>query len=182
MSSSPVTRCIAVAGHGKRCQQSPFRGSPYCWHHLQSRKVPAPSRPFRVTSGRPTDISGEPATLIFYEAPHRIAETLSDIAAVMPTREVVAARELTKLHEEVLRGTAAEIHAKLASRDSIRGEFVVLISKATEPDAADTPIEDAIELMVAAGLPRMDAIKTLARERGLSKREVYKLVSIKSKS
>ena len=63
MSSSPVTRCIAVAGHGKRCQQSPFRGSPYCWHHLQSRKVPAPSRPFRVTSGRPTDISGEPATL-----------------------------------------------------------------------------------------------------------------------
>lgn len=63
MSASPVTRCIAVAGHGKRCQQSPFRGSPYCWHHLQSRKVPAPSRPFRVTSGRPTDISGEPATL-----------------------------------------------------------------------------------------------------------------------
>ena len=51
MSASPVTRCIAVAGHGKRCQQSPFRGSPYCWHHLQSRKVPAPSRPFRVARG-----------------------------------------------------------------------------------------------------------------------------------
>ncbi len=48
MSVSPVTRCVAVAGHGKRCQQSPFRGSPYCWHHLQSRKVPAPSRPLRV--------------------------------------------------------------------------------------------------------------------------------------
>ena len=46
--ASPVTRCIAVAGHGKRCQQSPFRGSPYCWHHLQSRKVPATSRPLRV--------------------------------------------------------------------------------------------------------------------------------------
>lgn len=41
---SPVRRCIAVASHGRRCQQSPFRGSPYCWHHLQSRKVPAPSR------------------------------------------------------------------------------------------------------------------------------------------
>ena len=63
MSASPVTRCIAVAGHGKRCQQSPFRGSPYCWHHLQSRKVPAPSRPFRVPSGPPSDISGEPAAL-----------------------------------------------------------------------------------------------------------------------
>jgi 16S rRNA (cytidine1402-2'-O)-methyltransferase len=124
-------------------------------------------------------LSNEPATLIFYEAPHRIAETLSDIATVMPTREVVAARELTKLHEEVLRGTAAEIHQKLTARDSIRGEFVVLISKATEPDAADTPIEEAIDLMVSAGLPRMDAIKTLARERGLSKRDVYKLVSIK---
>jgi len=48
MSASPVTRCVAVAGHGKRCQQSPFRGSPYCWHHLQSRKVPAPSRPLAV--------------------------------------------------------------------------------------------------------------------------------------
>ncbi len=63
MSASPVTRCIAVAGHGKRCQQSPFRGSPYCWHHLQSRKVPAPSRPFRVASGPPIDISGESAAL-----------------------------------------------------------------------------------------------------------------------
>lgn len=48
MPPSPVTRCIAVASHGKRCQQSPFRGEPYCWHHLQSRKVPAPSRPLRV--------------------------------------------------------------------------------------------------------------------------------------
>ncbi len=63
MAASPVTRCIAVAGHGKRCQQSPFRGSPYCWHHLQSRKVPAPSRPFRIAPGQHGDISDEPATL-----------------------------------------------------------------------------------------------------------------------
>lgn len=45
MDGSPVRRCVAVASHGRRCQQSPFRGSPYCWHHLQSRKLPAPSRP-----------------------------------------------------------------------------------------------------------------------------------------
>lgn len=126
-------------------------------------------------------LADEPATLIFYEAPHRITETLADIDAVMGGREVVAARELTKLHEEVLRGTAAEIRASLAARDSVRGEFVVLISKATEPDATDTPIEEAVELMVSTGIPRMDAIKTLARERGLSKRDVYKLVSIKPK-
>ena len=49
MSASPVRRCIAVASHGRRCQQSPFKGSPYCWHHLQSRKVPAPSRPRAMT-------------------------------------------------------------------------------------------------------------------------------------
>jgi hypothetical protein len=61
MSASPVTRCIAVAGHGKRCQQSPFRGSPYCWHHLQSRKVPAPSRPLRV-AGQPGE-AADAATL-----------------------------------------------------------------------------------------------------------------------
>ena len=62
MSASPVTRCIAVAGHGKRCQQSPFRGSPYCWHHLQSRKVPAPSRPLRVARS-PSAVAAEPAVL-----------------------------------------------------------------------------------------------------------------------
>ena len=56
MSGSPVTRCVAVASHGKRCQQSPFRGSPYCWHHLQSRKVPAPSRPLRVAAAPTTPV------------------------------------------------------------------------------------------------------------------------------
>ncbi len=59
--ASPVTRCVAVAGHGKRCQQSPFRGSPYCWHHLQSRKVPAPSRPLHVAP--PPDPDSEVTTL-----------------------------------------------------------------------------------------------------------------------
>ncbi len=126
-------------------------------------------------------LAQEPATLVFYEAPHRILDSLADIAAVLPIRDVVAARELTKLHEEVLRGTATEILEKLATRDSIRGEFVVLISKATEPDPDDMPIEESIQLLVAAGIERMDAIKTVARQRGLSKRDVYKLVSIRPK-
>lgn len=63
LSASPVTRCIAVAGHGKRCQQSPFRGSPYCWHHLQSRKVPAPSRPLRVAPNHASDGAHEATAL-----------------------------------------------------------------------------------------------------------------------
>jgi len=57
----------------------------------------------------------------------------------------------------------------------------VLISKATEPDPDDMPIEESIQLLVAAGIERMDAIKTVARQRGLSKRDVYKLVSIRPK-
>jgi len=60
VSVSPVRRCVAVASHGKRCQQSPFRGSPYCWHHLQSRKVPAPSRPLRVAPQPPGEVAALP--------------------------------------------------------------------------------------------------------------------------
>jgi len=50
METRSVSRCVAIAAHGKRCQQSPFRGSPYCWHHTQSRKIPAPSRPLASTT------------------------------------------------------------------------------------------------------------------------------------
>lgn len=64
MSASPVTRCVAIASHGKRCQQSPFRGSPYCWHHLQSRKVPAPSRPLRVAPPPADDDSGSALPIV----------------------------------------------------------------------------------------------------------------------
>jgi 16S rRNA (cytidine1402-2'-O)-methyltransferase len=119
----------------------------------------------------------EAATLVFYEAPHRILESLDDIAATLGDREIVVARELTKMYEEVLRGTAAEIRAVLAARDAIRGEFVVLIAKASEPVHDATPPEEAVALLVSAGVDRMEAIKTVARQRGLAKRDVYKLVS-----
>jgi 16S rRNA (cytidine1402-2'-O)-methyltransferase len=119
----------------------------------------------------------EPATLVFYEAPHRILESLEDIAATLGEREVVVARELTKMHEEVLRGTPAEIRAALDSRESVRGEFVVLIAKAGEPAHDDTPPEEAVDALVRAGVNRMDAMKTVARQRGLSKRDVYRIVN-----
>ena len=121
-------------------------------------------------------LADEPATLVFYEAPHRIVEALEDIAAVMGSRDVVG-RELTKLHEEVLRGTAAEIRADLAGRDSVRGEFVVMIAKALGPVEDDSPIEEAVQLLVSTGVERMDAMKTVARQRGLSKRDVYRVLS-----
>jgi 16S rRNA (cytidine1402-2'-O)-methyltransferase len=122
-------------------------------------------------------LQDEHATLVFYEAPHRILESLTDIASVMERRDIAVAREITKLHEEVLRGTPKEVLAKLESRDSVRGEFVILISKATEPEHDNRPIDEAIDQLIGAGVGRMDAIKTVARQRGLSKRDVYKQVN-----
>jgi len=118
-------------------------------------------------------LAEEEATLIFYEAPHRILEALEAIQATLGPRPVVVARELTKLHEEFLRGTAAEIAAQLAARDAVKGEITVLIGKATAPPPDDTPLAEAVAQLERAGTPRMDAIKQVARRRGLSKREVY---------
>jgi 16S rRNA (cytidine1402-2'-O)-methyltransferase len=121
-------------------------------------------------------LRGEDCTLVFYEAPHRILDTLSDLSAVYSERPVVVARELTKLHEEFLRGTADEVRAQLAARPSVKGEIVLLIGKGA-PVIAETPVEDAVRELEQKGVPRMDAIKQVARERGLSKREVYSKVT-----
>ena len=118
-------------------------------------------------------LRGEDCTLIFYEAPHRILDTLADLAGVYGDRPVVVARELTKMHEEFLRGTADEVRVQLAVRPSVKGEITLLIAKGA-PVIATTPVEDAVRELEQKGVPRMDAIKQVARERGLSKREVYK--------
>ncbi len=117
-----------------------------------------------------------PATLVFYEAPHRILATLTDLEEVFGPRPAVAAREMTKLHEEFLRGTPAEIARQLADRPSIKGEFTLVVGGAPAVEADDAPLEEAVAGLVAGGMPRMDAIKTVARRRGLGKREVYRLV------
>ncbi len=119
-------------------------------------------------------LKDEPATLVFYEAPHRLLDTLADIEEVLGPRPVVVARELTKVHEEFLRGTAAELrHAHL----TLKGECTLLIGKAERQEAHDeTPVPEAVEAHIRAGLSRMDAMKAVARERGLSKRDVYREV------
>jgi 16S rRNA (cytidine1402-2'-O)-methyltransferase len=90
---------------------------------------------------------------------------------------VVLARELTKLHEEFLRGTAAELRAQLAERSSVKGEFTVLIAKAEDVEVDDTPLEEAVRALEDQGVARMDAIKQVAKARGMSKGEVYRLVA-----
>jgi len=119
----------------------------------------------------------ETATLVFYETPHRILEALKDVAAVMGARPLVVARELTKLHEEFLRGTAAEVRAELASRPSVKGEITLLIGKSAEIQVDGTPLEEAVRAAEQQGVPRMEAIKQVAKARGLSKREVYRLIT-----
>ncbi len=124
------------------------------------------------------ELKAETCTLIFYETPHRILDALEDVGTVMGSRPAVVGRELTKLHEEFLRGTAEEIRAQLASRPSVKGEMTLLIGKADEAaELDDTPLEDAVRLAEQQGLPRMDAIKQVAKKRGLSKREVYRLIA-----
>jgi 16S rRNA (cytidine1402-2'-O)-methyltransferase len=118
-------------------------------------------------------LADEQATLIFYEAPHRILETLDAIGEVLGPRPVVIARELTKIHEEFLRGTPATLRAVLEQREAIKGEITLLVGKAEGPPPDDTPIEEAVDALVREGTPRMDAIKQVAKRRGLSKREVY---------
>jgi 16S rRNA (cytidine1402-2'-O)-methyltransferase len=124
------------------------------------------------------ELKAETCTLVFYETPHRILDALEEIHAVMGARPVVVGRELTKLHEEFLRGTAAEIRAQLAARPSVKGEITLLIGKEEKGAVADdTPLADAVRAAEQRGLSRMDAIKQVAKDRALSKREVYRLVT-----
>jgi len=123
------------------------------------------------------DLRHHTATLAFYEAPHRILEALADVEELLLDPPVVIARELTKIHEELLRGPASEVRRALAARDLIRGEITLLIGKSDRKSAEpEIPVEEAVRRLEAAGIPRMDAIKTVARERNLPKREVYKLL------
>ncbi|NYF79424.1 16S rRNA (cytidine(1402)-2'-O)-methyltransferase [Granulicella arctica] len=114
---------------------------------------------------------------VFYEAPHRIVDTLADVEASFgATQHVVVARELTKLHEEFLRGPVGELRGILAARASVRGEIVLLLAlSAAETTVRTTSIaEEVAAVRKAEGLGEMDALKRVARERGIGKSEAYR--------
>jgi 16S rRNA (cytidine1402-2'-O)-methyltransferase len=126
-------------------------------------------------------------TLIFYEAPHRISDTLADLESIWgPGLRVVAARELTKLHEEFLRGFVSEVRHQLSERDRVRGEFVLLIEAPASgtklgADARGSDsrtwerISDRVSrLQSESGIDEKEALKRLARETGQSKSELYR--------
>jgi len=118
-----------------------------------------------------------PATLIFYEAPHRLAGTLNDAHSILGEREAVVARELTKLHEELRRGKLSEL-AEHYSREDVRGEVVLVIDRTTIDEGVSVKENLSIAAMVeryeAEGLDHRAALKKAARDLGLSRAAAYR--------
>ena len=125
---------------------------------------------------RIADIASERRTIVLYEAPHRVARTVSDLLkACGPDRQIALARELTKLHEETWRGTLADAAARVAEQ-APRGEYVVIVEGA--PDVAvatDDAIVSALRTTLAGGADRRTAIATVMASTGASKRRIYDL-------
>jgi len=119
-----------------------------------------------------------PRTQVFYEAPHRIVECLRDIVAVLGgERQVVVAREVTKLHEEFLRGRAEAVLAELATRGEIKGEITLLIGRADETPQASAGTRTIAQRMLELQRDNLDekaALKQAAKEFGLSRSEAYR--------
>jgi len=121
-----------------------------------------------------------PRTQVFYEAPHRIKEAVEDIVEVLGAeRHIVIAREVTKIHEEFLRGTAGEVLEKLKARGEIKGEITLLIGKADKSEAGAaspgaTLRQRLAQLMSEEKLDEKSALKKAAKERGISKSAAYR--------
>lgn len=173
-------------------------------HHVPVVPIPGASAFLAalVASGLPTDsfrfsgflpakrgerrtllesIRTSPRTQVFYEAPHRVLETLEDIVEVLGAdRQVVIAREVTKLHEEFLRGRAADVFATLKSRQEVKGEITLLIAKADEAAAQQaTPLRASVrqrvnQIMFEEKVDEKSALKKVAKEMGVSKSEAYR--------
>ncbi|MGE5726214.1 MAG: 16S rRNA (cytidine(1402)-2'-O)-methyltransferase [Acidobacteriota bacterium] len=170
-------------------------------HHIPVVPIPGPAAFLAalVASGLPTDsfrfsgflpakqgqrreilesIKDSPRTQVFYEAPHRIRAALEDVVAVLgPDRPVVIAREVTKLHEEFLRGRAEEILARVAERE-LKGEITLLIGKSETGDrpATGSPaVRQRLEqIMAQEKLDEKAALKKVAKELGLSRSQAYR--------
>jgi 16S rRNA (cytidine1402-2'-O)-methyltransferase len=169
-------------------------------HHIPVVPIPGPSAFIAAlaASGLPTEeflfvgflpsragarrkaldaLKAEPRMIVLYEAPHRLVETLSDAADILGARPAVVAREITKIHEEFLRGNLNDLR-DAAQKRAPRGEITLLIGP---QEAAPQIVESKVslkqrveQLEAESGLDRKAALKQAARERGLAKREAYK--------
>ncbi len=120
------------------------------------------------------------ATLLFYEAPHRIAESLADAREILGEREAVVARELTKLHEEFVRGRLSELAARFSAEGAARGEMVMVIdqtvieTKTSDGDDKMLSVAERVAALEGEGLDARTSLKRAARELGLSRDEAYR--------
>ncbi|MGB8858988.1 MAG: 16S rRNA (cytidine(1402)-2'-O)-methyltransferase [Ilumatobacteraceae bacterium] len=130
----------------------------------------------RERTERTAEVAAERRTTVLYEAPHRIERTVADLgSACGPDRRIALTRELTKLHEEVWRGTLAEAAAHLTER-APRGEYVIVVEGAPLADAADDEaVLTALRMALADGADRRSAIATVMASTGAAKRRVYDL-------
>ncbi|MGD0308883.1 MAG: 16S rRNA (cytidine(1402)-2'-O)-methyltransferase [Acidobacteriota bacterium] len=134
------------------------------------------------------EIASIPATLIFYEAPHRLIPSLEDMVEILGDRQACLAREMTKIHEEWLRGTLVDIAGAIRARPQIRGEITLVVARGSSALAQEQPVCPASikqhlqqELLRTGASPK-DALKAIARQRGLSRREAYRQLYVKKES
>jgi len=116
------------------------------------------------------------ATLIFYESPHRSAATLQALSELLPGRDAAMARELTKMHEEVLRAPIEELAEKVAEREKLKGEVVLLVGPPPSRERAQAnegDVRAAVEARIALGESRSAAVRAVAKELGVPRGEVY---------
>lgn len=147
---------------------SGFDAQPFTYYGFLPRKA-SEQRPYfeQMEKAR--------ATSIFYEAPHRLAKTLKTLSEVLkPDRQIVAARELTKIHEEFIRGSVQEVTSYF-EKNNPRGEFVILVSPNTEEEKTLSWPEliKLVDELVQSGKSKKDAIKQVAKENRVSKNELY---------
>jgi 16S rRNA (cytidine1402-2'-O)-methyltransferase len=172
-------------------------------HHVPVVPIPGASAFLAalVASGLPTDsfrfsgflpaksgqrrkllesIKDSPRTQVFYEAPHRLLESLADVCEVLgEARQVVVAREVTKIHEEFLRGRAQEVLDELKSRGEVKGEITLLIAKPEtqdlKPETSSVSLAQRVrEIMAQEKVDEKAALKKVAKERGIGKSEAYR--------
>ena len=121
------------------------------------------------------ELKNEGKTLIFYEAPHKLKKTLEDISEILGNRSIVLARELTKIHEEFIRGNINDIINKLTD---IKGEFVILVEgtekKDEEKDFLNSlSLEEHYKYYENKNMEKKEIIKSIAKDRGKNKNEIY---------
>jgi 16S rRNA (cytidine1402-2'-O)-methyltransferase len=121
-------------------------------------------------------LKGETRTMIFYEAPHRLKESLEDLRQIFGDREISIGREMTKLHEEFLRGAVSAVLLQLAERD-VKGELTLIVHGATvEFEIAEDQLKAEIGRLIAAGNGAKEISELIGGRYGLAKREVYRRV------